>query len=191
VIAEWEDKKVAKRAANRLSAHLSRNRQKVFVEDLKGEIKELRRKEMILQSIPDLIIVFNSSGCMSFVSQSVNRFLDFTSYELENTSFWDRLTEESVKLIKSSFVDALGVKRKPDDDSAELADGKLISVRVIDKDGNKKGLPFALRGVVHFSADSPECVCTLCPEMPKSKREKVHSNNCASQVSDESIIIKT
>lgn len=184
MIAEWEDKKLAKRAANRLSAHMSRKRKKMFVEDLKDENTELRRKEMILRSIPDLIVAFDSSGCMSFVSQSVNRFLDFTSYELENTSFWDRLTEDSVRLIKSSFMDALAVKRKPEEDTTALADGKLVPVRIIDKDGKKdEGLPFALKGVVHFAADSPECVCTLYPETP-NVGNLVHSISNANQISD-------
>jgi len=183
MIAEWEDKKYAKRAANRLSAHMSRKRKKMFVEDLKDENMELRRKEMILRSIPDLIVVFDSSGSMSFVSQSASRFLNYTSCELENTSFWDRLTEDSVRLIKSAFMDALAVKRKPEDDTTSLADGEPISVRIIDKDDDKeKGLPFALKGVVHFAADSPECVCTLCPETPNAKRDMAHSN--ANQVSD-------
>ncbi len=185
MIAEWEDKKYAKRAANRLSAHMSRKRKKMFVEDLKDENMELRRKEMILRSIPDLIVVFDSSGSMSFVSQSASRFLNYTSAELENTSFWDRLTEDSVRLIKSAFMDALAVKRQAEDDTTPLAEGEPISVRIIDKDDNKeKGLPFALKGVVHFAADSPECVCTLCPETPGTKRDMAHSN--ANQVSDES-----
>ncbi len=184
MIAEWEDKKYAKRAANRLSAHMSRKRKKMFVEDLKEENLELRRKEMILRSIPDLIVVFDSSGSMSFVSQSASRFLNYTSSELENTSFWDRLTEDSVRLIKSAFMDALAVKRKPEDETTPLAEGEPISVRIIDKeDKNRKGLPFALKGVVHFAADSPECVCTLCPETPKS--DMAHNNN-SHQVSDES-----
>lgn len=140
MIAEWEDKKFAKRAANRLSAHMSRKRKKMFVEDLKDENMELRRKEMILRSIPDLIVVFDSSGSMSFVSQSATRFLKYTSSELENTSFWDRLTEDSVRLIKSSFMDALAVKRKPDDDTTPLADGKPISVKIIDRDDENRVL---------------------------------------------------
>ena len=113
IITEWEDKKYAKRAANRLSAHLSRKRKKMFIEDLKDENIELRRKEQILRSIPDLIVVFDSSGCISFVSHSVTRFLDYTVEDLENTSFWELITEDSVRLIKSAFMDALAVKRRP------------------------------------------------------------------------------
>ena len=182
-----EDKKTAKRAANRLSAHLSRKRKKMFVEELREENAELRRKEMILRSIPDLIVVFDSSGRMSFVSQSVNRFLQFRSYELENTSFWDRLTGDCVRVIKSAFMDALAVKRKPDDETTPLAEGEPIPVRLTDKDGKaEKALSFTLKGVVHFVGDSPECICTLCPEMSNSKKDlNRDSNGDATQVSDD------
>jgi len=186
IIAEWEDKKLAKAAANRLSAHLSRTRKKVFVDDLKAENMELRRKNMILRSIPDHIVAFDSTGCVSFVSQSFNRALDFSSDELENTSFWDLLTDDSVRVMKSAFMDALAVKRKPEDDTTPLADGESISVRIIDKYGSKEkeGLPFSLKGVVHFAADSPECICTLCPEPTSSKSDLVIDNAKTKQVSD-------
>lgn len=183
----WEEKKTAKRAANRLSAHLSRKRKKMFVEELRDENAELRRKEMILRSIPDLIVVFDSSGRMSFVSQSVSRFLQFRSYELENTSFWDRLTGDCVRVIKSAFMDALAVKRKPDDETTPLAEGEPIPVQLTDKDGKvEKALSFTLKGVVHFAGDSPECICTLCPEVSNSKKDLNRtSNGDATQVSDD------
>jgi Basic region leucine zipper len=57
-----EVKKQQKRAANRRSAQLSRKRKKLYIEDLKEENDELRRKEQILRSIPDLIVVFDSVG---------------------------------------------------------------------------------------------------------------------------------
>lgn len=165
IISEWEDKKQAKRAANRLSAHLSRKRKKMFIEDLKDENVELRRKEQILRSIPDLIVVFDSSGCISFVSHAITRFLEYTVEEIENTSFWDLLTQESVRSIKSSFMDALAVKRSPEEDSTPLANGDSMSVKMLCKDANggdeDDGLLVSLKGVVHFAGESPECVCSI------------------------------
>jgi len=179
VISEWEDKKQLKRAANRLSAHLSRKRKKMFIEELKDENQELRRKEQILRSIPDLIVVFDSSGNMSFVSQSVTRFLDFESDELENSSFWDRLDNDSVRLIKAAFMDALAVKRTPDEDSTPLSNGESISVRLIERDGNRDGGKLvSLKGVVHFAGDSPECVCSIRPE-DRARCVNVSSNKAA------------
>jgi PAS domain S-box-containing protein len=174
IIMEWEDKKQAKRAANRLSAHLSRKRKKLLIDDLKDENVELRRKEQILRSIPDLIVVFDSSGCISFISHSVTRFMNFNAEELEDTSFWDRLTEESVRLIKSAFMDALAVKRHSDEDSTPLANGESMTVTLIPKKtkaseenargDNGLGLLVSLKGVVHFGEEYPECVCSIRPE---------------------------
>jgi len=165
VISEWEEKKHAKRAANRLSAHLSRKRKKMFIDELKDENTELRRKEQILRSIPDLIVVFDSSGTMSFVSESVSRFLNYSSEELEESSFWDRLSDDSVNMIKSAFMDALAVKRGEGVDCTSLCNGKALLVTLVDKSGEEsEGKLVSLKGVVHFAGDSPECVCSIRPE---------------------------
>ena len=190
---EWEDKKQAKRAANRLSAHLSRKRKKLLIDDLKDENVELRRKEQILRSIPDLIVVFDSSGCISFISHSVTRFINFTAEELEDTSFWDRLTEESVRLIKSAFMDALAVKRHSDEDSTPLANGESMTVTLIPKkpkniEGNvgeddNQGLLVSLKGVVYFGEEYPECVCSIRPEgSAANKRMSTASKESCSAV---------
>jgi PAS domain S-box-containing protein len=191
IIMEWEDKKQAKRAANRMSAHLSRKRKKLLIEDLKDENVELRRKEQILRSIPDLIVVFDSSGCITFISHSVTRFMNYTAEELEDTSFWDRLTEESVRLIKSAFMDALAVKRHCDEDSTPLANGESMTVTLIPKkendiEGNagedtEQGLLVSLKGVVHFGEEYPECVCSIRPEgMPINKQmDSVIKESCS------------
>lgn len=181
VINEWEDKKQAKRAANRLSAHLSRKRKKMFMENLKAENEDLRHKEQILHSIPDLIVVFDSSGSMPFVSPSVSRFLDFTTEELQDTSFWDRLTEDSVRLVKNAFMDALAEKRPDDDtqDSAPLWNGESRSVELVDREEGQIKL-MTLKGTVHFSGESPECVCSIRRE--DSARRK-SSNTTSSRSS--------
>jgi len=153
------DKKQVKRAANRRSAQLSRKRKKQFIEELEEENDELRHKEQILRSIPDLIVVFDSAGKLAFVSQRVSRFLEYTSGNLEGTSFWDRLCSESVKLLKAAFMDALAAK-KPGMETIPLGDG-LWELKMIDKNGKQKIV--ILNGVVHFSAETPECVCSIRP----------------------------
>lgn len=170
VLVDWEDKKQSKRAANRLSAHLSRKRKKVFIDDLKDENVELRRKELILRSIPDLIVVFDSGGCISFVSHSVTRFLGHTAEELEYTSFWELLTEESVRLIKSAFMDALSVKRPPGEDATPLCGGDTMTIKLVHSKGRddagqaEEGMFVSLKGVVHFTRESAECVCSIRPD---------------------------
>jgi PAS domain S-box-containing protein len=153
------DKKQMKRAANRRSAQLSRKRKKQFIEELKDENDELRRKEQILRSLPDLIVVFDSGGKLWFVSHSVERFLSFTASELEGASFWDRLCEDSVRLLKAAFMDSLAARR-PEMDTAPLGTG-VWELRLVDKDGSPKLV--TLNGVVHFAGERPECVCSIRP----------------------------
>ena len=153
------DKREKKRAANRRSAQLSRKRKKQFIEELKEENDELKRKEQILKSLPDLVVVFDSSGKLHFVSHSVDRLLSFSSTELEGTSFWDRLCEESVRLLKAAFMDSLAT-REAGSDTAPLGTG-VWELRLVDKDNSQKLV--ALNGVVHFAGERPECVCTIRP----------------------------
>lgn len=180
------NKKQQKRAANRRSAQLSRKRKKLFIEELKEENDELRRKEAILRSIPDLIVVFDSSGKLWFVSQSVSRFLDMIPEELEGTSFWDRLCEDSVRLLKAAFMDSLAA-RKNDSESAPLGSG-VWELRLVDKDGGYKVV--TLNGVVHFSGDAPECVCCIRPReqqsiIPLQKKAKSASHRIRTESSSD------
>lgn len=133
----------------------------MLIEDLKFENVELRRKEQILQAIPDLVIVFDSSGRMPFVSSSVTRFLDHTAEDLADSSFWDLLSEDSVQDIKSAFMDALAANRGPDEDSTPLCGGEAITVELVHR--NNGGESVSLKGVVHFAGESPECVCGIRP----------------------------
>lgn len=152
-----EDKKLLKRAANRRSAQLSRKRKKQFIETLKEENADLRRMELILRSIPDLVVSFDSSGKIGFVSQSVSKFLSFTPEELEGKSFWDRLCEDSVRLLKAAFMDALAA-RENESTSTPLGSG-VWELRLQDK--NNENIMVTLNGVVHFTGDAPECVCSI------------------------------
>jgi PAS domain-containing protein len=154
-----DDKKQQKRAANRRSAQLSRKRKKQYIEELKEENDELRRKEQILRSIPDLIVVFDSSGKLGFVSPSVSRFIDMSPDELLGTSFWDRLCESIVRLLKSAVMDALAAK-KSNSDTCPLGSG-VWDLRLVDKDSSYTLV--SLNGVVHFSGEAPECVCCIRP----------------------------
>ena len=162
-----DDKKQQKRAANRKSAQLSRKRKKQFIEELKEENDDLRRKEQILRSIPDLIVVFDSSGKLAFVSQSVSRFLSLSAEQLVGTSFWDRLCGDSVRLLKAAFMDSLAA-RKSDADSAPLGSG-VWELRLVDKDSNY--VVVTLNGVVHFTGEVPECVCCIRPRDQKEIKE--------------------
>lgn len=157
------DKKVLKRAANRRSAQLSRKRKKVFIEELKDANDDLRRKEQILSNMPDLVIAFDLGGKILFISNSSQKFLGFSPRELKNTSFWDRLCADSVRLLKAAFMDAL-VARKPGLDMITLGDG-LWEVQLISRNG--ESMIVSLNGVVHFEGENPECVCSIRPINPR------------------------
>jgi PAS domain S-box-containing protein len=152
-----DEKKIRKRDLNRKSAQLSRKRKKLFIEELKEENDILRRKVEILRSIPDLVIVFDSGGNIEFVSQSVSQFLDFTPQELQGSSFWDRLSDDSVRQMKAAFMDALAVKSKG---SQSTSLGNTVwNLSLLDKNGTEKFV--SLNGTVHFYGDAPECVCSI------------------------------
>ncbi len=165
------DKKMQKRAANRRSAQLSRKRKKQFIEELKEENDDLRRKEQILRSIPDLIVVFDSSGKLGFVSHSVSNFLQFTPGDLVGTSFWERLCENSVRLLKAAFMDALAA-RSSEHETTPLGSG-VWELRLQDKNGDF--VLVTLNGVVHFSGEAPECVCSIRPVQERSKKSEMNT----------------
>lgn len=163
------DKKQQKRAANRRSAQLSRKRKKQFIELLKQENDELRRKEQILKAIPDLVVVFDSSGKLSFVSESVCRFLDVSAVELVGSSFWGMICEESVRQLKSAFMDSLAA-RDPNSETATLGPG-VWELRLKYKDSQL--MTVTLNGVVHFKgeAEAPEVVCCIRPLSGQQKQQ--------------------
>lgn len=181
--ANPQDKKLQKRAANRRSAQLSRKRKKQFIEELKEENDDLRRKEQILRSIPDLIVVFDSSGKLGFVSHSVSNFLAFTPRELVGTSFWERLCEGSVRLLKAAFMDALAARTK-DHETTPLGSG-VWELRLQDKDGDF--VLVTLNGVVHFSGEAPECVCSIRPMKSGSVTDSVDSAKSTNAVVTEGL----
>lgn len=202
--ATIEEKKVMKRAANRRSAQLSRKRKKQFIEELREENAILRRKELILRSIPDLVVVFDSAGRLLFVSESVGRLLSFKSDELDGSSFWERLCDESVKLLKAAFMDALAARNSDvasvasstssksrskkgkakgtmdddmdlDPDSVPLGSG-MWELRLVDKDGSHHLV--TLTGVVHFPSDESghSTPECVCSIRPRENAQNVRSS---------------
>lgn len=167
------DKKQLKRAANRKSAQLSRRRKKMFMEELKDENDDLRRKEQILKSIPDLIVVFDSTGKLWFVSESVSNFVKYSAHELEGSSIWDRLCKDSVRLLKAAFMDSLAA-RQTGSNTAPLGKG-FWELRLVDRDGSHKVI--TLNGVVHFAGERPECVCSIRPSDEHNKVGEDDNNN--------------
>ena len=125
--------------------------------------------------------MFDSAGRLLFVSESVGRLLSFKSDELDGSSFWERLCDESVKLLKAAFMDALAArnsdvasvassnsskskaKSKKGKAKGAMGDGMddepdsvplgsgMWELRLVDKDGSHHLV--TLTGVVHFPSD--------------------------------------
>ena len=135
---------------------------------LKNENNELRRSEQVLKVILDLVVAFDSSGCITLVSDSFARFFNCTKEELEGTSFWNLLTNTSAQLIKCMFTDAL--KSSTNEKSMPLGNGESLAINMhtamyCNEDGVDNDYFLAsLRGTVHHMGESPECVCSIRPE---------------------------
>ena len=86
--------------------------------------------------------------------------LDLEDQNLEGTSFWDHFTHNSVKMIKSAFMDAMAEKDKSEDDSTPLCNEESVSVKLIIKT-HEKTKEANLKGGVHFEDNAPECVCSI------------------------------
>mmetsp|Transcript_19357 Transcript_19357/g.45327 ORF Transcript_19357/g.45327 Transcript_19357/m.45327 type:complete len:513 (+) Transcript_19357:94-1632(+) len=193
IMNEWEDKKEAKRAANRLSAHLSRKRKKMMVEELRTEIRELRSKEMILKSIPDGVVSFDSSGTVLYANAFASGLLGRDPEGGESCALWDVVCPASAIGIKSAFMDALAKKDRGHHISGEGGgapskqeshSGKTESdgdsddpvytlVPLSDEPLRVKfasGEEMFLKGTVHFSDSAPHCVCMICPIEERSRR---------------------
>jgi len=70
-----EEKRTAKRVANRKSACTSRARKKALVEEMTRTNAKLRRQAMILALLPDLVIAIKIDGRITFCSAQVERVL--------------------------------------------------------------------------------------------------------------------
>ena len=76
------DKRHAKRIANRQSACTSRARKKALVEEMTALNARLRRQALILSLLPDLVIVIDTEGTITFCSAQVERVLQHSIDDL-------------------------------------------------------------------------------------------------------------
>lgn len=71
-----EEKRTAKRVANRKSACTSRARKKALVEEMTRTNARLKRQAMILALLPDLVIAITIDGEITFCSAQVSCIYD-------------------------------------------------------------------------------------------------------------------
>ena len=84
-----EERREAKRIANRKSANTSRARKKAQMDQLMNENQRLRKQELILSYLPDPVIVISNQGTITFCSQQVERVLRHKVEDLLGRSIQD------------------------------------------------------------------------------------------------------
>lgn len=86
--------------------------------------------------------------------------------EIEGTLFWQHFTDESNALIQRAHSVALASRSEEEDGSKPLAQGRplLVSIVINDREtGHRETQTVSLKGTIHVSEGSPECICSLRP----------------------------
>ena len=104
-----EDKRTAKRVANRKSACTSRARKKALVEEMTRTNARLRRQALILALLPDLVIAITVDGVITFCSAQAERVLRYKIDDLIGAKLQDLLvpaSKEALQLLIKELVDS-------------------------------------------------------------------------------------
>lgn len=157
-----EQKKTAKRVANRKSACTSRARKKAFVEEMTKTNARLRRQALILALIPDLVITISEKGEITFCSAQVERVLQHQINDLIGASIYDILTPDSREALRNLMKKLV---QSDDSSAAALADNEK---------GDKQGRhdPFGSVAVVSDQSSFPLSVVKV-----KSKQSTMDEND--------------
>jgi len=103
-----EEKKNAKRIANRRSASTSRARKKALVKEMTELNARLRRQALILALLPDLVIVIDVEGVITFCSAQVERALHYKPDDLAGSQLADLLMPSSRLKLKALISELNG-----------------------------------------------------------------------------------
>ena len=102
-----EEKRTAKRVANRKSACTSRARKKALVEEMTRTNAKLRRQALILALLPDMVIAIQVNGDITFCSAQVERVLKHSVEDLVGSNISQILipsSRESLSLLIEKMV---------------------------------------------------------------------------------------
>lgn len=108
-----EDKRNAKRIANRKSASTSRARKKAYVQEMTELNARLKRQALILSLLPDMVIVIGVEANITFCSAQVERVLRYDMKELEGKNLADLLIPASRDKLNRLIKQLLGEKPIP------------------------------------------------------------------------------
>lgn len=95
-----EEKRTAKRVANRKSACTSRARKKALVEEMTRTNAKLKRQALILSLLPDLVVAITVDGEITFCSAQVERVLRHSVNDLVGSNLMDILLPASKEALQ-------------------------------------------------------------------------------------------
>lgn len=149
----------------------------------------LRYANEVLAWVPDLVTVFDMSGRIDFVSQSVVQFLDLKSgADMEGTFFWDVISEKSRDMVYAALRDAATEAAEAENDFVLLADGMPIQITFSfwNKRGYQETRCASLRGTVFAHEGYLECIAvSRLQEARASAWEMQYENQIAGEESEE------
>ena len=100
-----EEKRHAKRLANRKSACTSRARKKALIDEMTRENARLRRQALILSYLPDPVVAIRADGVITFCSMQVERVLKHDASELLGANIEDIIVPSSRESIRRLIRD--------------------------------------------------------------------------------------
>ena len=100
-----EEKRHAKRLANRKSACTSRARKKALIDEMTRENARLRRQALILSYLPDPVVAIRADGVITFCSMQVERVLRHDASELLGANIEDIIVPNSRESIRRLIRD--------------------------------------------------------------------------------------
>ena len=102
-----EEKREAKRLANRKSASTSRARKKALIEEMTKDNARLRRQALILSFLPDPVVAISTDGVITFCSTQVERVLKHEVSGLIGANIEDIIVPSSRESIRRLIRDLI------------------------------------------------------------------------------------
>lgn len=126
-----EEKRNAKRIANRKSASTSRARKKAYVQEMTELNARLKRQALILSLLPDMVLVIGIDGKISFCSAQVERVLRYDAHELVGVNLSTILVSSSKEKLNRLVKRLLGIPKSTDaqTSSADRGGGNKLAIR--------------------------------------------------------------
>lgn len=114
-----EEKRQAKRLANRKSASTSRARKKALIEEMTKDNARLRRQALILSFLPDPVVTISTDGIITFCSMQVERVLKHDITGLIGANIEDIIVPSSRDSMRRLIRDLIIAEQRATSSSVE------------------------------------------------------------------------